>query len=574
MLNPSLSADYALGHAATTLKSSYGKIFHTNNILRDAPPALALEVFNTCVLASANNLMSLFPPNKAMEKAYDDTRDKVARLVLWSGYTGPSAAPVSLSRIAELNGIVARERVRLSATLQQSPFRETALACRVYAALKGRTQKRGTPAALVTWVTSTERLVAKMFKNLGIHMPVLPQPGSHSSASKTMAAVYGRAVGIATFQKRTLQKAAQASSEFPGTRPRKGSEAHDRPRASPPYASYLDNNFGLSTDPNSLGPYKGRTSLSKSGPGCSSILSTVSQIGLKEAISFLSQLQLGRAALFHQRFEPPPCVSFPASLRDSQPGTAKDFKHRWHSAAGGTRDSPCPLCNSPFPPLGPYHVLLDCTHDSPKQAREHSLLDLAGLLKVVVRELHIANARTASGAHNPANLADILSAKAKAKATCEALRSASDTERDFIFYRLLLAAPWSETQAHPNSPLARELGRLFDTTIVPIRLLRHLANTWTRRAWLAGRPIVSAWARGVQQVWTAAGGSDEEGAAFVQDPLPLNLSLSFASFVRREQDWEARQKTQRMTLSDYRKIRDIDASDTDDEAATSDIDGV
>jgi hypothetical protein len=186
MLNPSLSADYALGHAATTLKSSYGKIFHTNNILRDAPPALALEVFNTCVLASANNLMSLFPPNKAMEKAYDDTRDKVARLVLWSGYTGPSAAPVSLSRIAELNGIVARERVRLSATLQQSPFRETALACRVYAALKGRTQKRGTPAALVTWVTSTERLVAKMFKNLGIHMPVLPQPGSHSSASKTM----------------------------------------------------------------------------------------------------------------------------------------------------------------------------------------------------------------------------------------------------------------------------------------------------------------------------------------------------------------------------------------------------
>jgi hypothetical protein len=191
-----------------------------------------------------------------------------------------------------------------------------------------------------------------------------------------------------------------------------------------------------------------------------------------------------------------------------------------------------------------------------------------------VRELHIANARTASGAHNPANLADILSAKAKAKATCEALRSASDTERDFIFYRLLLAAPWSETQAHPNSPLARELGRLFDATIVPIRLLRHLANTWTRRAWIAGRSIVSTWARGVQQVWTAAGGSDEEGAAFVQDPLPLNLSLSFAAFVRREQDWEARQKAQRMTLLDYRKIRDIDASDTDDEAAMSDIDSV
>jgi hypothetical protein len=561
MLNTSLSADYALGHVAATLRKAYAKIFFNNNILRDAPPALAFEVFNTCVLASANNLMSLFPPNKAMEKAFDDIRNDVSRLVLWSGHTGPNASPVSLSRLAELNGIVAREHVRLSITLQQSPFRKTALACRVYTALRERSCPTKTPPNLVTWVHSTDRIINKSFSQLGVHKPTLPPPESHSSVSKTVAAVYGRAVGLATFQKRTLQKAAKASDTNPGTRPRTGPDIYDRPRPAPPYAFYLDNNAGLSTDPNSLGPYKGRTSLGKSGPGCSgSILSTAARSGLKEATSFISRLHFGRLALFHERLQPPPCVSFPTSLRDSQAGSAKDFKHRWHSAAGGHRDSPCPLCTSPFPSLGPHHVLLDCLHGPTRQAQEHSLLDLASVLKIVVFELHLAIARSATGAHRPANPADIALARTEAATVYDEFRTASAEDRRFILFRLLLVMPWTETQANPSSPLARRLGRLFDASTVAVRLLRDLANTWTFRAWLAGKSIVAAWSRGVQEMWTAAGGSNDEGAAFLQEPFPHSLPLTFAAFVRREAEVAvARNPPRRVKQTDLDKMSDIDS---------------
>jgi hypothetical protein len=546
MLNTSLSRDFALEHIAATLKKVYLLTFRSNGILRGAPPALAFEIFNTCVLGSANNLMSLFTPNAATEKAFDSIRDDVARLVLGVGRKGPNATALSLSRIAELGGIVAREHVRLSITFQQSPFRATALACRVFTALSERSHKQNTPVDLRSWVHCTHILTSSAAKKLGVARPALPPANSHSSVAKTIAGVYGRAVGLATFQSDTLKKAAvpHAASGHPGTIPRTGLDVYDRPRSTPSYAFLLDTRFGLTADPNSLGLLKGRTSLGKHGPGCSgSILSMASAPGLKSATSFISHLHLGRAALFERSMQSPLCVSFPVFLRRTKKETAEDIKYRWHSASSGSRDTECPLCDSPFPSLGPHHVLLDCGYGPVRQARDHSLLDLASLLKVVVHDVHLAISRTATGAHKPAHSQDVTNAQAEVKAVYDAFLSAKEDDRRFVLFRLLIVLPWTEAQADPTCPVSRRLGRLFDAAIVPVHLLRSLANTWTSRAWLAGRSIVNAWSRGVQTMWTSAGGSDEEGAAFSQVPFPPSLHSSFAVLADRMDVLEERNRT-------------------------------
>jgi hypothetical protein len=527
MLDAELSPDYSLNHIATSLHRAYAKVFLSNSVLRGAPPALALETFNTCVLASANNLLSLFTPNNTLRKAFNDVRNRVARLVMGAGGMGPDASAVSLSRIAELDGIVAREHVRLLYTLQRSPFRKTAMACRVLAVLQKREHKRHTPHALVSWSQTSSALIAETRKSLGINFPVPPTHDAHSSDSKTAAGRYGRAVGLAHFQKAALQKARRN-----GTLPRPGQAAHAPPRASPPSAHVLDLAFNYSTDPNTLGPHTGRTSLSSTGPGCSgSILSIIAETGLRDAVSFISHLHLGRLSLFTQAAKAPPCVSFPASLRPTNTAFGYNVKRLWHSAAAGSRTSPCPLCHSPG--LGPYHVLLECTHRTTRDARRLVRRDLESVVKAIVSAAHLARAMVAVGAHKPADPRDIAAAESEGTLAANALRKTSAEDRRFVHFRLLLVLPWSEDHAPPYLPVSRSLGRTFDSTDVPVRLLRQIASKWTRRSYDASRSIIGEWSRGVQLLWTTAGGTKDEGAAFSQTPFPASLPASFAAFCRR-----------------------------------------
>jgi hypothetical protein len=220
----------------------------------------------------------------------------------------------------------------------------------------------------------------------------------------------------------------------------------------------------------------------------------------------------------------------------------------------------------------PLHLPLPVARPSPRPPRllartdqagsgAQPPLDLASVLKFIVFELHLAIARSATGAHRPANPADITLARAEAATAYDEFRTASAEDRRLILFRLLLVMPWTETQANPSSPLARRLGRLFDASIVAVRLLRDLANTWTFRAWLACKSIVAAWSRGVQEMWTAAGGSDDEGAAFLQEPFPHSLPLTFAAFVRREAEVAvARNPPRRMKQTDLEKMSDIDSN--------------
>ena len=145
MLNSSLSPEFALAHTASSLRGAWASTFMGNKILRDAPPTLGLEVFNTTVLGAANHHFSILTPTPSATNAFNEVRKKAACLFLRTTESAPAITWTTDSRLGELRGIVAREHARLFMELSTSPFRATALAPRIFAVLRGR--NGGRPAS-------------------------------------------------------------------------------------------------------------------------------------------------------------------------------------------------------------------------------------------------------------------------------------------------------------------------------------------------------------------------------------------------------------------------------------------
>jgi hypothetical protein len=132
------------------------------------------------------------------------------------------------------------------------------------------------------------------------------------------------------------------------------------------------------------------------------------------------------------------------------------------------RYEPCPLCN--VAPLDPFHLACVCTNATmvawriAAQAQARSLLDkIALLLRAAHNEMH----------RDLKALCDEVS--------CEAsVLDVSTGAGPFILFRLLVMMPWSARAAEGDLSLyaAAVIGALFDSSGMPNRFLRPLADTW------------------------------------------------------------------------------------------------
>jgi hypothetical protein len=489
--------------------------------------------------------------------AFDNIRARTSRLITRIGPYGPLAAQVLPTRFPELYGIVARERLRLYLTLVTSPYASTALAPRLVALLQARRYNaESEPSPSTSWVHLSLRAFTTDAAAYGVPNPLPLSPSFPADSVSRLASAYGRAIGLAFFQKRALALARATTSK---TAPLSHLLTSVAPRQSPPTAHILDTHAGLSQDVNSLGDFRGFTPLSRLGPGCSG--STFSLVPTTEASSylpFIAALRLGRTGLFLQACTPPTCLSFPEALRTARPRGAPRRKqkkpkpaprakpqheheepreptdeesliHNWHRAASGAAPLPCPLCDSPSSPLGPFHVLLVCPHPATSAARAAAVPLLLSLLTRIYSELYVVRERTRQGHWRPAPPAALVAAQARATEVRERCSSWSDADRDFTLYRLLLALPWGATAVPGgSSPVSSSLGAAFDATAAPHHLLHPIINRWVLTAGRLGSSIVSAWSAGVQLAWDAAGGAPDTGAALGHYPIPPRAPEAFS----------------------------------------------
>ena len=73
-----------------------------------------------------------------------------------------------------------------------------------------------------------------------------------------------------------------------------------------------------------------------------------------------------------------------------------------------------------------------------------------------------------------------------------------------MLYRLVVVAPWPAASVDKaGESVCRELGEMFDSTVVANRSLRRLANSWV--AWGGKRlvRICKAWAAAVDEEYVA-----------------------------------------------------------------------
>jgi hypothetical protein len=191
--------------------------------------------------------------------------------------------------------------------------------------------------------------------------------------------------------------------------------------------------------------------------------------------------------------------------KDPQSG-AESLIRSWHRAASGSMPLPCPLCDSPDSPLGPYDVLLVCPHSATAAARAQAVPLLVSLLARIYSELHVIRERTRLGHWRPAPPSALEEAKARAANVATSCATWTPADRDFTLYRLLLAIPWGTSPALPDSAtVSIAMGAAFDSTAAPHHLLHDVLNRWVLTAGRLAASIVSAWGTGVQQAWEAAG---------------------------------------------------------------------
>ena len=215
---------------------------------------------------------------------------------------------------------------------------------------------------------------------------------------------------------------------------------------------------GFNVPQTALGLHPRYTPISVHGPMCQGSLMSLSKIAAHK-LAVVCHMRLGAKALQMAVF----ARGQNDRSRDTIDDEPDDLAHRFM-----VRLEPCPLCGQA--PLDPFHLACECSNPTMVAWRHlaqhegrHLIFKIAERLRTAHREMQRDVSKLCSDVCVEAVTLDTLSHAGR-----------------FILFRLLIFLPWSARLAEGDLafyPVA-VTGELFDSSGLPNRLLRSLADTW------------------------------------------------------------------------------------------------
>jgi uncharacterized membrane protein YgcG len=446
------------------LTHCWWRYFPHSTILRRAPPTTQLQVYKTCVLGATNYLRSVVAlDNKRLAKlgkAIAAHARVMVRLPREKGY----ALAWSQSRLLTAEATVVREMQRLRVQFLWSRYRDTAIAPRLYAALRmlpvSYHEDHGwSDDACERYHNLAHVWRRQRAENLARGaVPITPH--RYNDIPRAVA-VHARSVAYLDMRKMPSVKATAATA------------AAQLPVGTPWFAALLPpleegnakltawRHFFYAMPPSHLGAAKDHTPVSAAGPGCSGSLVAICD---RRHFPALTAALCGCSALHRWPFK-------------DEDGPAVDPETANHKGD-------CPLCGG-MACCSLFHLLAECPHDVATAYRADFAIRLQRQLHetVVMGMRQLEAAQKEGGPDAPA---EPHMAPAEWAALEQFLVSPPDTttpQWQFIAYRALLATPWprAPTVCGPLAgalPAAAAAGALFDALNVKPRLLRAWAGDW------------------------------------------------------------------------------------------------
>jgi hypothetical protein len=484
-----LSEREAAAGRLSDMASAYGCYFLRNRLIRRMPNMSQLQVLKTCVLGGANYLRGVRHMTAEDHAAYDAMALTAARRILGLPDNCSTALVWTLSGLMPSAAITAQARWALNcktrrACVANTPaaaimtgLRNEAAAAR--ADPRGAKQRRPRANAdrTASWLATEDKAREGYATLLGL--PVLQLPGAVTHVARGIAQsskVLGRAVAFALV--RDMLPPADSSSATP------------RSDGSAKHAAALLAGGPTATQ---LGTRANSTAMSALGPGCSGSTLASADSG---RFPFVTKANLGNEALAY-----PPFADGPTKIaKAAPPGEySKRFKRQT-----------CPLCGAAQASI--HHAAMGCKHDSLRDA-QHALLEE---LPAVVSQIWDGCIR--AGAPLPA----LTAAETGALGNLRGGVLPPAAERDFLAYHLLIAWPWTHSQAASKGfPAAAALGAIFDTTNVDRCRTRRMAATWLEWAERTLADVGLAWNTAGKEAAQAAAAAAQVDRVRLPEPVPL-----------------------------------------------------
>lgn len=421
---------------AKDMRNCYARYFQRSELARYSPIRSLLQLYKTVVLGGIIYLRCIVDLDSNQHDTISGLINiHAARICELHKKTSLALRWVQ-SRLFTLEGMISRDRERLSLQLQRTPF-QSGVAATLYRALAlEEPTASSTQGPAFNWVHSWRTRRAHL-DAIGVPRMV---PTSYSDVPR-VAHVLGRAASY-------LEVREELHKHHP---PPPDSQLICLPPPSAGSAKHTSAlRFFMYPEAVALGSRMGYTPMSISGPGCSNALVATASFGRFPAVMSAA---LGVEAMQDAPFVP----------NKRKPGDPSPHARRVEAA-------PCRLCGAAESETI-YHLLCECTQAGMTALRSEFAVSLRQRLasiwrlgKQVLRRAQICSPDlSALPDEGPADL--------------------ETRGWRMLAYWTVLAVAWPARPClpHISTPgfrTAAALGRLFDTIAVPPGLLNNLAHTW------------------------------------------------------------------------------------------------
>ena len=492
---PTLSTTGLLDAMIERMDQNWKRFFVANPLSNRISPVMALQIYRACVLGSTNYLLALIEPTQVNLSTLDRHTKRVVEQCMQMRGSAKDAVWGDC-RLPRAEGILARERARLTLHCEGLPL-PGSIICSLAYKLKLEAVEVGT-AALRTrtrqpyysWFWRMTDLFNEVQAKHQIPRPTtqrwlddVTRTNQPYFMLATLAGVYGRAVGHATWQS-AARAHFLASTSHQVVVPTSNTPCPDTGKLQ--NAAWF--NMGYSHSTADLGSHRGATPLSTRGPMCSgSLLAMCDRQTPYVHRMALGNLRLGKAGLYQVPLAPPGRTIndlrtgvmrdhglAPVAPDDGEPA-AEAAQVPWTHLMNSS--SACYRCG--MPRESPYHVCVECTHAPVQHVRQEVIEGLPSLITDLMRR--------ALQAHYCAPfqpLPPVLEARAVAIGEQASGMDWTSTEGNWVLYRLLAVAPWPAKAAAQGHSLALALGQVFDEVIAKNHRIRRVANKWV--PWAGG----------------------------------------------------------------------------------------
>ena len=421
---------------AKDMRKCWARYFQRSELARHSPVRALLQLYKTVVLGGINYLRCIVDLDTEQHKTISGLISiHAARICELFKKTSVALRAVQ-SRLFTLDGMISRDRERLSLQLQHTPF-QSGIAATLYRALaREEPTPTSTGGPTSNWVHSWH---VHRLRLTTIGVPSV-DPTSYSDVPR-VAHVLGRATSYLELRKELHSHHPPPPEDqlicLPP--PSAGSEKHTAALR-----------FFMYPEAVALGGRMGYTPMSVSGPGCSNSLIATASLGRFEAVM--------SAALGVEAMQDAPFAPTRRKRGDPSP-------HAMRVIA-----APCRLCGA-VESETIYHLLCECTQAGMTTLRAEFAVSLRQRLasiwrlgKQVLRRAQICcPGLSALPDEGPVDL--------------------ESRGWRMLAYWTVLAVAWPARPClpHISTPgfrTAAALGRLFDTIAVPPGQLNNLAHTW------------------------------------------------------------------------------------------------